>query len=350
MQKKWLVFGLTLLLAASVGIMASCSAGGESGDGGGSGAQTELPDRGEQDGASGGTDDGALTVATADELRSWAESVAEGESYRNVTLRLTADIDLSGQNWTPVDCSGSNLTGFTLDGDGHKIIGMTVEKSLNSTTGQPQNAPDADDAGFFGKLINNSITVKDLTFTQASVTGRYSVGVLIGWFQNGSLTLDHVSVTDSLVLGRKWFGGMIGCAEGGLNSETTANAVSVRDTTVREAYAYDAENSGTTIAIRCGGFAGYSRSMKYSISDGNFSGNTLTAYHSVGGIFGTVSIDDVGKISIVGTTVANNTINGHSKADYLHEVLNTDNWTYTGRDSFKTGNSVAGNTLQTDAQ
>lgn len=350
MRKGWLAFGTAFLLALSVGAMAACGAGGTGETGGAGDSQTELPDRGDQGSVPGETDDGAITVGTAEELRAWADRVSEGESFRNATLRLTSDIDLSGELWTPIDCTSRNLTGFTLDGDGHKISGMKAEKSLNSTTGEPQNAPDADDVGFFGRLVNNSITIKDLTFSGASVTGRYSVGVLVGWFQSGSLTLDHVSVTGSTVLGRKWFGGMIGCVEGGLNSETTATAVSVTDTTVCEAYAYDPDNSGTTIAIRCGGFVGYTRNMKYSIRDGNFSGNTLTAYHSVGGIFGTVVIDDVGKISISGTTVSKNIINGHSSASYLHEILNTDNWSYTERDSFKTGNSVAGNTVQTDAQ
>ena len=345
MKKRWFALFAAMLMGLSLIGFAACTqepASGEDSD-----PTTQLPNRGDgaqEEGGEGETQQPAadIEIGTAQELIDWAARVNAGEDFSGQLLRLTADIDLSAQAWTPVDSVSSNLSGFTFDGGGYTIENMTVVKAASSSSGLAQNDPDADDAGFFGQIIGCSMEVRDVTFSNASVSGRYAVGVLIGWLQNSGMTLERVSIENSTVTAKKWFGGFFGCVEGSGKTIRATN-ISLLNSTVSE---YDASDT----AIRCGGVAGYSRYIGYDIQGGTISGNTLRAYHSVASVLGTITIADVESVTISGMTITDNAIYGHSRANYLHAVLNTDDWSYTGRDNFLRGNTVSGNTLQTDGE
>ena len=62
---------------------------------------------------------GSYTVTSADGLMNIAKLVNGGKTDINITL--TADIDLTGKNWTPIGTSFSNKYTGTFDGGGHTI-------------------------------------------------------------------------------------------------------------------------------------------------------------------------------------------------------------------------------------
>ena len=131
---------------------------------------------------------------------------------------------------------------------------------------------------------------------------------------------------------------MIGCVEGS-GGTITAKNVSVKDSAVTEYAASD-------LAIRVGGLVGYTSNIAYDIQGGTVSGNTFTAYHSVACVLGSVQASSISSVSVTGMTISGNKVQGHASLNYLHEVLNTDDWNYTERDAFKEGNTLSGNVVE----
>lgn len=279
-----------------------------------------------------------VEISTAEGLRLWADKVGWVDDFAGITVKLTADVDLSDEEWTPVDSKYKNLNGFVFDGQGHTIYGLTSAKAASSASGAEKNDPEADDVGFFGWVTGCTMTVKNVTFSGVDVKGRFSVGTLIGCLTNGELTIENVSVENSTVTGKKWFGGILGCVEGS-NGTVSMKNVCLKDSVVTEYSASD-------LAIRVGGFVGFTANMAYDIQGGTISGNMLTAYHSVACVFGTVEVGSINLVSVTGMTITDNKVQGHASLSYLHEVLNSNDWSYTGRDSFKEGNTISGNVVE----
>ena len=81
------------------------------------------------------TDDGQgnYTVTSAEGLKNIAKLVNEQWNL-GINITLTADIDLSGIDWTPIGIDYNHLYTGTFNGGGHTITGLTVTGS-NEYTG-----------------------------------------------------------------------------------------------------------------------------------------------------------------------------------------------------------------------
>ena len=109
--------------------------------------------------------EGVITITTAEQLAALAVSVNDGNNYSGVTIKLGADIDLSGHNWTPIGTTSSNSFSGTFDGDGKTISNLTV------------NLPNNYNVGLFG---HSKGTIQNVTLTNATVQGKNFVGGLVG--------------------------------------------------------------------------------------------------------------------------------------------------------------------------
>ena len=71
----------------------------------------------------------ALEIGLPDELLDFARMVNSGElsGRADVKVRLTADIDLTGHQWTPIGLGKAQFAG-RFDGGGHTISGVTIQK------------------------------------------------------------------------------------------------------------------------------------------------------------------------------------------------------------------------------
>lgn len=121
-----------------------------------------------------GTAASPYKLGTAAQLAWFADTVNSGS--RSACAVLTADIDLNGQEWTPIANSGVNngYTG-TFDGQGHVIHGICVTTGVSS---RPQ--------GLFG-IIARTGTVRNVK-TAGRVLVRQSSGAgLIAGENNGVL-------------------------------------------------------------------------------------------------------------------------------------------------------------------
>lgn len=138
--------------------------------------------------------DGSYTVTSADGLMNIAKLVNGGKTDINITL--TADIDLTGKDWTPIGTDYDNSYKGTFDGGGHTITGLTF------TTNDKY-------AGLFGWL-NRAGTVKNVVMEGVQITSNQIYGGSIGGVAGYSWgTIENCSVSGS-VSGTVYVGGVVG--------------------------------------------------------------------------------------------------------------------------------------------
>ena len=147
---------------------------------------------------------GTYTVTSADGLMNVAELVNGGKTDINITL--TADIDLTGKNWTPIGTSFSNKYTGTFDGGGHTIKGLTVTTNDQFV-------------GLFGS-IGYAGTVKNVMMEDVQITSNHGSGFAggVAGFSDG--TIENCSVSGSVsgtvyvggVVGAQWNGSTTGCS------------------------------------------------------------------------------------------------------------------------------------------
>ena len=149
-------------------------------------------------------DKGSYTVTSADGLMNIAKLVNGGKTDINITL--TADIDLTGKNWTPIGTSFSNKYTGTFDGGGHTIKGLTVTTNDQFV-------------GLFGS-IGYAGTVKNVMMEDVQITSNRSSGFAGGVAGYSDGTIENCSVSGSVsgtvyvggVVGAQWNGSITGCS------------------------------------------------------------------------------------------------------------------------------------------
>ena len=143
---------------------------------------------------------GSYTVTSADGLMNIAKLVNGGKTDINITL--TADIDLTGKNWTPIGTSFSNKYTGTFDGGGHTIKGLTVTTNDQFV-------------GLFGYL-DKAGTVKNVVMEGIQITSNHvlmsgNTGGVVGYSWG---TIENCSVSGS-VSGTNCVGGVVGSQKAG---------------------------------------------------------------------------------------------------------------------------------------
>ena len=141
--------------------------------------------------------DGSYTVTSADGLMNIAELVNGGKSDINITL--TADIDLTGKDWTPIGTDYDNAYTGTFDGGGHTITGLTV------TT----NDEYAGLFGYLGNFNNGAATVKNVVMDGIQITCNHRSGYAGGVAGFSWGTIENCSVSGS-ISGTVSVGGVVG--------------------------------------------------------------------------------------------------------------------------------------------
>ena len=166
------------------------------------------------------------TVYNADGLLAWNEAA---QKDRSINCTLTADIDLTGKDWSPIGTNFYNSYTGTFDGGGHTIMGLTV------TTNDQY-------VGLFGRL-GKAGTVKNVVMDGIQITSNHSLGYAggVAGFSWGG-TIENCSVSGSVsgtvsvggVVGIQWEASITGCSSsatvkgmvrvGGVAGETNSGA------------------------------------------------------------------------------------------------------------------------------
>ena len=143
---------------------------------------------------------GSYTVTSADGLMNVAELVNGGKTDINITL--TADIDLTGKDWTPIGTNYEKRYKGTFDGRGHTIKGLTVTTNDQFV-------------GLFGYL-DKAGTVKNVVMEGIQITSNHvlmsgNTGGVVGYSWG---TIENCSVSGS-VSGTNCVGGVVGSQKAG---------------------------------------------------------------------------------------------------------------------------------------
>lgn len=220
--------------------------------------------------------DGSYTVTSADGLMNIAELVNGGKSDINITL--TADIDLTGKDWTPIGTDYDNSYKGTFDGGGHTITGLTF------TTND-------EFAGLFGWL-NRAGTVKNVVMEGVQITSNQIYGGSIGGVVGYSWgTIENCSVSGS-VSGTVYVGGVVGAQIGGSITGCSSSAT-VKGTVDVGGVAGQTNSSATLTACYATGNVIIEMDPKKNIAGGGLvgmnAGSSLLACYATGNVTSTGS-------------------------------------------------------------
>ncbi len=210
-----------------------------------------------------GTTENPYLINNPKELKMFRDDVNDGDAYNGKIVKLTADIDLNNEEWTPIGNSTNKFQG-TFDGDNHTISNLLI-------TGYNSNV------GLFGFTTNGE--VKNLTVNNAKVSGRLNVGVVAGTPYTSKYT--NISVTGHVeVNGMAYVGGV-----GGKNAYAnwTDITVDVDDTSYVKAYSIENETAYRTYV---GGVIGFMGEGSHTVKNVTSNIDVIGSTCDVGGIVG----------------------------------------------------------------
>ena len=139
-------------------------------------------------------DSGRVVINSADELRYFAYTVNCGTSYAGETIVLNSDIDLKGEDWTPIGNASHGFSGC-FDGSGHTVSDFKVTGRKN--------------AGLFGYALNGAV-IKNLNVSDAVISAEDYAGAVLG---RGYVDIINCSASDVKIIctpykvGNKYDGG-----------------------------------------------------------------------------------------------------------------------------------------------
>ena len=207
-------------------------------------------------------------IGTADGLKWFRDKVnsATKTADTQICAELTEDIDLSGEEWTPIGIGGDVYWGIrsysgTFDGKGHTIKNLTIDNSS------------AQYVGLFGYVYGG--TIRNLTVS-GSVKGSGHTGGIAGGAEGGTFeNCANLCVVQSDSTEGGTTGGIIGFAPFG-------------DTLiVRDCY-----NVGSITGRHAGGIIGQCNNRLETIRN-CYNAGTVTGTANVGAIIGRYSSDKI---------------------------------------------------------
>ncbi|MBE6930538.1 MAG: hypothetical protein E7463_09685 [Ruminococcaceae bacterium] len=223
------------------------------------------------------------------DLEAFRDAVNGGNTYEGKYIKLTADITLTNENWTPIGTGtrdSKSYTGYAFkgifDGNNKIISGLTI----NSTTNK--NAA----LGLFGVVDGGTVKNLKLDNVNINVSTSNLVGGAIGMMVNGA-TADDITVSGA-VIGNDGVGGIVGrliisgTITGCINNASVTSSYGGIGGIVGKAYYEDGANTSLFASIyRC------------------TNNGTITAPMYVGGIVGLARANVIGCINngpVVGGT------------------------------------------------
>ncbi len=214
--------------------------------------------------------EGYTVITSADDL----QAINNNLSGKYI---LMGDIDLSGENWTPIGYLNNPFTG-EFNGNGYTVSNLF----LNNNT--------YDYYGLFGKIQN--ATISDLAIENASVTGRRYSALLAGYSLSSNITNCYVTGN---VSGYSDIGALVGY---NTNNSSIESCYSMADVsgdsyrvgglvgfnTINSSINYSFAQSDVTGDNRVGGLVGHNNSS--STVSNSFSEGKATGTSQVGAFAG----------------------------------------------------------------
>ena len=131
-----------------------------------------------------------------------SRAVVAANSLKDYTIKLESDINLGGEEWTPIGMGSKHFQG-TFDGQNHTIHGLKISERPNGTS----------QAALFG-TVSGSVTISNLTIKGANINGLeytdedFYGSALIGTMY-GNVTIKDVKVLNSYISGNNKVGALV---------------------------------------------------------------------------------------------------------------------------------------------
>ena len=245
-----------------------------------------------------------LAAAVNGTLPTETRATVAADSFAGKTFKLTQDIDLGGNEWTPIsmstDLAGGKTFRGTFDGNGHTIKGLYVRNQ--------------EVAGLFGYVY--AATIKNVTIEGANLNSNHYAGGVVAWVLNtkGNIQVPFVMenchvknstiVSTPTLINGEWdngdkVGGLVGYAE--INND----GAEIKDCSVK--------NTSIKAYRDFGGLIGYAKGVainNYTIENVSLEQDLSHDYKAPNtpNTFG----------MIIGRNEGGNTING---GDYSYEAV-----------------------------
>ena len=200
-----------------------------------------------------------VVISSAEDLMAFNKAVNEDmEYFDDMTVVFTADIDMSGYEWIPLD--GNGLFGVTFEGNGHTISNL---KFIDHDP--PQGTPASEmGSGFVGVAVAD-MTFQNLTIDTATVTAyERAVGCFVGVQTNGYIWFENCYVKNFT-------------ADGWVDYNNQ-----------------DRENGGHPISFRLAGFVGHNMAGQLGFLNCHVENIKLSGFHNMAGFvgYGSATLDE----------------------------------------------------------
>ena len=125
-----------------------------------------------------------VEIDTKAEMFAFAQRVNGGDSMSKVLVKLTGDINLENETWTPVGQTGATEFKGVFDGQNYTIKNLKVDSLAQ--TGEHYSS------GLFG-WVEGKVTIKNVKIDGATIVGNHNVGALLGYTYSAQISNCHVS-------------------------------------------------------------------------------------------------------------------------------------------------------------
>ena len=274
-----------------------------------------------------GTAANPYKIQNVEDLKKLAKKVNGGEAYANTYFKLTANIDLKKEEWTPIGTlQGEEVRPFqgTFDGGGHQITNLKI-----SNGGQY--------AGLFG--YTEGAVIKSCNVT-GKINGYNYTGGIVGYADANTKIL-NCSFQGNVKGKGEGRGGIVGYMSGGGEVSgcfVTGTVTGDREVggiagygvgTIKNCYALanvTATATATATGVNAGGIAGYAYGV--TIENCYYSGE-VSAKNYAGGIAGTAWRGTIQNcVSLAESVSGSDYVN--RIAGYNYNATLTDNYAWNG--------------------
>ena len=241
-----------------------------------------------------GTEADPFVIADLADLYLFASSVNGGNSYKGQFVKLAADVDLAGAEWTPIGKVGASFQG-TFDGADHTVSNLKVSSGSY--------------IGLFGRIDGASIN--NVKVVNPVLNGTSYVGAIVGMGYTGSISNCHVS-GDISIIGNYMVGGING------HGYARINNCSVIGNDVDDCVITGIHDGGSNEGDNVGGIVGHS-AENVPTTNCTVKNVTIMGTRKVGGITGITNMSS----DVSGATLENVKIGTNATVDYANDNLKT---------------------------
>ena len=240
-------------------------------------------------------------------------SIASTRATKNMDFVLTANIDLDGNEWTPIGNKAHHFDG-TFDGNGHTIKGLRVTKIHDN----------GEQAALFGTMSGHPV-IKNLVVDEAYIKypndGKDFYASAIAGTIYGYVTFENITVKNSTITGNNKVGAIF--AHDGSSNKITINNCHVDKCYIASEHLTDGGNVGGLI-----GFYQTGSTEACKISNSSVKNSTIVGINSsnsgkransefIGGILTKTNTNLVLENCVVENNNFSQTINGTDAVTYV---------------------------------